>query len=96
MNKNRMILDEMDIQAVESKLNDVTVTAIPMSSVTMKQQNNASQQKHSASNQYMNYNQQQTTLIQSAIQLAQQQQQQQQREQVSLNGDNFFFWHIAS
>lgn len=54
MNKNRMILDEMDIQAVESKLNDVTVTAIPMSSVTMKQQqqqqNSATQQKH------LNYN----------------------------------------
>lgn len=75
-----MILDEMDIQAVESKLNDVTVTAIPMSSVSLKQQNAAAQQK---SNQYMNYHQQNSQLIQSAIQLHQQQQLQQQQQQIN-------------
>lgn len=66
----------MDIQAVESKLNDVTVTAIPMSSV--KQQQAANNSKY-ASTSHMSYAQQ--NLIQSAIQLAQQQQMQQQQQQ---------------
>lgn len=71
---------EMDIQAVESKLNDVTVTAIPMSSVAANKQSNSNHQKYGTSANHMSYAQQQN-LIQSAIQLAQQQQLQQQQQQ---------------
>lgn len=77
--KNRMIMDEMDIQAVESKLNDVTVTAIPMSSVATKQQSNSNHPNYTTSTKQMSYAQQQN-LIQSAFQLAQQQQVQQQQQ----------------
>ncbi|XP_031619019.1 probable serine/threonine-protein kinase yakA [Contarinia nasturtii] len=91
MNKGRFY-DEMDIQAVESKLNDVTVTAIPMANVASKQQyghhhSNSNSSSHYGSsksnknqnNQYLTY--QQNQLIQSAIQLVQQQQQLQQHQQ---------------
>lgn len=92
MNKSRFY-DEMDIQAVESKLNDVTVTAIPMSSVPQSKQqqyghhrSNSNSSSHyqssksqkNQSNQYLTY--QQNQLIQSAIQMVQQQQLQQQRQ----------------
>lgn len=98
MNKGRFH-DKMDIQAVESKLNDVTVTAIPMSSVGSKsylhqnQKSGSSASQHYASNsksaknqsqQYLTY--QQNQLIQSAIQLVQQQQLQRQQQQLLENG----------
>lgn len=87
MNKGRGIYDELDIsKAVESKLNDVTVTAIPMASKPKNSyhQNSAPSAAHyssknQANQQYLSY--QQNQLIQSAIQMVQQQQQLQQRQQ---------------
>lgn len=101
MNKGRFY-DEMDIQAVESKLNDVTVTAIPMSALKQHHHNNSASQHYnstssSSSKSYKNQSNvntntkyltqyQQNQLIQSAIQLVQQQQLQQQQRQLLENG----------
>lgn len=98
MNKSRCY-DKMDIQAVESKLNDVTVTAIPMSSVGSKSYHHQNQKSTSAHNyssasiksqknqsqqQYLNY--QQNQLVQTAIELIKHKQLQQQRQQLLENG----------
>lgn len=44
--KKKMMMDAMDIQAVESKLNDVTVTAIPMTSASQHQYPQHHNQQH--------------------------------------------------
>lgn len=97
MNKNKSIMDIMDIQAVESKLNDVTVTAIPMSNAPLKlsaqssqhspQHSHHSQPYHKSHHHQQQQLQQQQAFFQAVIKHQQKQEQQQQQQLARLSAD---------